>query len=394
MPSSSGTHANAPCTVTSPMEIPEYEDILHAAQSETGSLPNLPPSPISIAQSSASSVISGQAVVDLNRYFAPIGISHAKPSDMSKPGVIKSKLERSFQAYEKKNQKGGHIETPVVSWMKKCDDCEDLLHNMKIRYAELEDKRNKYQMLTCAPKSLSCNGLHTAVGCSWYEAKISQELRLTKGVLYYPDWKSPGHGLDERIKKDVVQFYLNTDNARISADAKEAVLLYNEQGDRTSEYVQKRRLLYNLKDLYSMFSETHGQLLSISKFAELRPHFCIWPGNSGMHSVCTCILHENFKFLLEAINQPRDVGAVIRGFLCNSATRNCYLGYCDSCPKYSLIDEFDRLFDVNEVTYRKWDCQERSNIKRITESIDDFKDTFKSFVGKIKPDYLILQTQL
>ncbi|CAG7715124.1 unnamed protein product [Allacma fusca] len=178
----------------------------------------------SYQESETSSIFSGGAFVDVNRIITPLGISPAKPSDLSKPGVMKSKLHRSVQVLEETLSKAADVTMNIV-----CEDCADLLINMKQRYPELISKNHKYMMLTCAPKSLSCNALRQKTGCSWYEAKKAQELRFEKGVLQYPEWKSPGHELDERTVNLVTEFYLSTDNAKISADAKDAVRLYSKQ---------------------------------------------------------------------------------------------------------------------------------------------------------------------
>ena len=74
----------------------------------------------------------------------------------------------------------------------------------------------------------------------------------------------------------------------------------NEDGTR--EEKRRRVLLLNLKELYAFFKETYPKLKGcFSKFAKLKPKYCILPGASGTHSVCVCTIHENAKMMLEAI---------------------------------------------------------------------------------------------
>jgi hypothetical protein len=50
---------------------------------------------------------------------------------------------------------------------------------------------------------------------------------------------------------------------------------------------QKRLLLYNLKELYSHFRNSHPEVkVGFSKLASLHPRNCIMAGASGTHSVC------------------------------------------------------------------------------------------------------------
>jgi len=39
-----------------------------------------------------------------------------------------------------------------------------------------------------------------------------------------------------------------------------------------------------------------------SKFAELRPKWCILAGANGTHNVCICTQHQNFKTMFDVAN--------------------------------------------------------------------------------------------
>ena len=68
-------------------------------------------------------------------------------------------------------------------------------------------------------------------------------------------------------------------------------------------HVSKRLILCNLKELYTAFKDKHPDLkISFSKFASLRPKWCITVGPKGTPSVCMCTAHQNVKLLLSSVN--------------------------------------------------------------------------------------------
>ena len=70
---------------------------------------------------------------------------------------------------------------------------------------------------------------------------------------------------------------------------------------------QKKLILCNLKELYVAFKKKNPkQQISYSKFASLRPKWCILPGAIGTHSVCVGTYHQNAKLLVDALNVKCD----------------------------------------------------------------------------------------
>ena len=52
-----------------------------------------------------------------------------------------------------------------------------------------------------------------------------------------------------------------------------------------------------------MFKEKYPEYkIGSTKFAELRPNWCVIAGSSGTHSVCVCTIHQNGKTMIDAIN--------------------------------------------------------------------------------------------
>ena len=76
---------------------------------------------------------------------------------------------------------------------------------------------------------------------------------------------------------------------------------------RKNVHVSKRLILCNLKKLYTAFKDKHPDLkISFSKFASLRPKWCITVGPKSTHSVCVCTAHQNVKLLLSSVNLSKD----------------------------------------------------------------------------------------
>lgn len=65
--------------------------------------------------------------------------------------------------------------------------------------------------------------------------------------------------------------------------------------------MQKRLLLCDIKVLHTQFKGKFPDFpIGLSKFAELRPKWCVPAGSSDTHSVCVCTIHENFKVMIDA----------------------------------------------------------------------------------------------
>lgn len=86
------------------------------------------------------------------------------------------------------------------------------------------------------------------------------------------------------------------------------------------EKLQKRMLLFNMREAYKEFKNQNGQLkIGYTKFVQLKPKNVVVPGSPGTHVSCMCSLHENAKLLLQAVNHdkiPKDYKVVISSACC------------------------------------------------------------------------------
>ncbi|XP_044588762.1 uncharacterized protein LOC123267940 [Cotesia glomerata] len=117
--------------------------------------------------------------------------------------------------------------------------------------------------------------------------------------------KVPGNQpLKLDVKKLVIDFYESEENSKQSAGMKDFKSVKDCDGNRTR--VQKKLILCNLKEFYQSFKAQYNSVaIGFSKFASLRPTYCILAGSSGTHVVCVCTIHQNVKLMLEGCNFPK-----------------------------------------------------------------------------------------
>ena len=97
--------------------------------------------------------------------------------------------------------------------------------------------------------------------------------------------------------------------------------------------MSKRLLLCNLKELYSCFKLNYqDEKVSFSKFASLRPKWCIIAGPKNTHSVCVCSYHQNVKLLLSSIEIEHLYYEIIDMIVCNRDSKECMVHRCKKCP--------------------------------------------------------------
>jgi len=104
---------------------------------------------------------------------------------------------------------------------------------------------------------------------------MARDARKRK-VLEKPAQKT-GHPLPDATKTDVAAFYHDDRHSRVLAG----------QNDHIKN-VQKRLLLFSVKELYGMYREASPHVkIGMTKFYELRPKHCVFPGASGNTNIIT-----------------------------------------------------------------------------------------------------------
>lgn len=81
-----------------------------------------------------------------------------------------------------------------------------------------------------------------------------------------------------------------------------------------------------VKGLHIEYLKCYENLVGFSKFCELQPKWCIpVGGTSGIHSVCVCEHHQNFKLLTSQIPEIFDYKKLLSKIVCNIDFHNCML---------------------------------------------------------------------
>ena len=114
----------------------------------------------------------------------------------------------------------------------------------------------------------------------------------------------------------VKEFYCNDDYTRQLPGKKDCLSIGKKQ------YVTKRLILCSLKELYELFKTKNPNLkIGFSKFASLRPKWCISVGPKGTHSVCVCTIHQNLKLMLDAISIDKSYHELTDMIVCNRESK-------------------------------------------------------------------------
>ena len=72
--------------------------------------------------------------------------------------------------------------------------------------------------------------------------------------------------------------------------------------------------------------------ISLSKFCELRPRWCVTVNAPGAHSTCVCEYHQNVKLLTNVIPGVKDYHELLEIMVCDVNSRDCMLKTCANCP--------------------------------------------------------------
>lgn len=238
------------------------------------------------------------AEVSVNEACTSLGISpvrlkrlssDARPSAIKRKvlkisEVITSKLHNSynlpFSPYE--NQRDTQAEL--------CPHYEELIEKLKRRMETAESVQEKVNILSLLPSTYTSSQIQKDFKVTEYLVHKTRDLVKKQGVLPKVESKKPSNILDIDTIKTVETFYQNDDYSRMMPGKTDCKSIRRQDGSK--EYVQKRLLLCNLKELYADFKTQFPNIkIGFSKFAELRPKFCILAGGTGTHSVCVCLYH-------------------------------------------------------------------------------------------------------
>lgn len=253
-------------------------------------------------------------------------------------------------------------------------ELEELLTGLKEKFSSLVGSDPlKLKILTIAPESWSVNKVSKEFGTSWQLAKKAKDLRSAQRILPEITAKG-GKSLSSSTIEKVVEFYESDSNSGMLPGVKDCVSV-SVNGERMK--VQKKLLFLNLNELYAAFKKSHPiTSVDFSTFAKLRPKHCVLPGGSGTHNVCVCIIHQNCKLMLDAIDIKKltnnsgelicDYKDCLKLIMCSNPGPKCHLNECNKCPS---INEFSsrllRILDdaaIADVEYSSWTSTDRCTL--------------------------------
>lgn len=171
--------------------------------------------------------------------------------------------------------------------------------------------------------------------------------------------------------------------------------------------LQKRLLLYDLKDLYQNWlkESTYDTVPGFTMFTTLRPLQCVFAGDPGTHKVCICPVHQNVKLKLQALRIKHDYKDVLELSVCSIDNRECMLRECGQCKsKKDVVRQF--LSEGNEttsnVTFKMWiqvrsatedSSNSKTTLASLEEPFEQFIDTLTEDIWKLAEHQFINENQ-
>lgn len=253
----------------------------------------------------------------------------------------------------------------------------------------------------------------------------SRRLRDQKGIQTLPD-QVKGKRLPQQVVDLIKAFYCDDEHTRQLPGKKDCVSVGKKQ------YMPKRLILCNLKELFAAFKVKYPDIkISFSKFASLRPKWCIAVGPKGTHSVCVCTKHQNVKLMLGAVDLERNYHDLMEMIVCDRESKECMLHRCPSCPGIEPLqtflesklqktddeslqevgdetgtvppesDEEDEQMDEESepeeeeriISYKQWTSTDRAELICQSATIDEFIETLCSKLDDITAHSYIARSQ-
>ncbi|KAJ8666886.1 hypothetical protein QAD02_008548 [Eretmocerus hayati] len=209
--------------------------------------------------------------------------------------------------------------------------------------------------------------------------------------------------LSNDVVKQVKSFFESDENSRIMPGMSDTKCVKDSDGQK--QYLQKRLILFNLRELYPKFKvELPDLKIGISQFAEFRPPNCVFAGTSLTHVACVCVYHQNIKLMLEGLNISQLTSNIIKDYkdcitkvICPDPTPQCHLNQCEKCPGVRpLMDEISHLLEtenIDKIEFKSWLTTDRASLQtRVVPSEDSVQELEKALI-KLKPYSFLAKEQ-
>ena len=273
-------------------------------------------------------------------------------------------------------------------------------------------KAEKYQMLTLLPRTWSVRKIEEEFKVTNHVARTAKKLQHEEGPMTVPNKKRAGNLLPEATIKAVKDYY-NRDEVSRAMPGKKDCISVKINGVRKK--VKKKLILCTLREAYHHFKEINPSIkIGLAKFMELRPKHVVLPGNSGTHSVCVCVYHQNPKLMVSGgqISYHQEFKKIVAAewsseirvqhllarLVCNPAQESCWLGKCKNCETFSVKLKEDILtvyenLDIETITFKTWISTDRTELLTVTEDVCDFVDSLIEKLEALKVHDFIYRQQ-
>ena len=333
-----------------------------------------------------------------------IGILNKLLTPLGESPISKRKLSRAKSYAQKKATSVNEaIKRDIFHVGGEISEAEEMISQFKEKFSHVKTANEKYQILTCLPRSWSEYKIISEFGVSPYVAHIAKVTQTSKGIMSFPDRKYQ-RNLPDDVIQIVKQFYEEDDISRIMPGMKDTKSV--REGDKKVKK-QKRLLLSNLKELYREFKLRQPNCkIGFSRFASLRPKYCVLAGQPGTHNVCVCTICENTKLMymsvkpcafLQSESRVENINDLILKMVCNNPSPNCFLDNCKECPgSENLSEMLTSLLGRNlieEITYKKWTTTDRANMILVKVDSTNFIKNFIDWLKKFKVHNFISKSQ-
>lgn len=324
--------------------------------------------------------VRSEVIETLNTSLSELGESPIDKRKISSKKYAKKKVQ-TIKSALKKNLFESIGDSSDSNENENLDD--SVFQNLKVNFNNSTCRAKKIMILTCLPESWGIRKIMREFNAPNYMVRQSKKIVKEKGILESPNPK-PGKNLSKEVVEAVISFYENDEVSRAMPGIKDCVTITDQDGNKTKR--SKRLILCNLKEAHSLFKEKFPNYkVGFSKFAELRPKYCILAGPKGTHSVCVCTTHQNVKLMIEnsklgviTDGQLKTYKYCLPKLLCNPPSVDCNMNDCAQCPGESEIRNIlEKAFEdnlVDKITFRQWISVDRCNLETIEKSSAEFID--------------------
>lgn len=340
----------------------------------------------------------------LNPTLSVLNISPIYESRVySRPMEVKNKLQK-LTTYAENICYQENVEPDILNLgdlQRDANYFNEMVNQFKEKLEQLHKASDKIHLLTVLPKSFTREVIIEKFGVSDHVAKTVKILQESKGIFSKPDAKR-GNSLPCSVINKVREYF--DEVSRIMPGKNDCITIGREK-------VQKRLLMNTLRECYQDFKEQFcndsSMKIGFSKFATLKPKYCVQLGSSGTHNICVCTIHQNFKLLMHAIKLPAisegvfsDYRKCIDKVLCSNPMPNCFLLECKSCPGLEAHKQYIKaLLGSNgyeyddEIKFHQWISTDRCDLETVVKTCEEFLEYYIEKLKKLIPHYFISSQQ-